>query len=68
MTMANTPWLGTSEDQILYMTPPAETRKRVMLHMKSNKMGEVTAVISLYANWFCVVHKAMRIKWEHIVQ
>jgi hypothetical protein len=35
--MANTPWLGTNEDQILYMTPPAETRTYIMLRIKLTK-------------------------------
>jgi hypothetical protein len=34
---ANTPWLGTNEDRILYMTPPAETRTYIMLQIKLAK-------------------------------
>jgi hypothetical protein len=61
MIMANMPWLGTNEDQVLYRTPPAGKRIYIILHTKSNEMGCIMAVNALHANWFCVTHKAMRI-------
>jgi hypothetical protein len=63
--MANMPWLGTNEDQILCMTPPAETRTQIMLKIKWVKSGLSN---SLHANWFCVAHETVRIKWECLVQ